>query len=51
VTGSNSRSLGVLVSCSGLHADGFSELDGHADDGLLPQFAYAASWGGGVTLS
>ena len=38
------------MSSSGFCVGGFGELDGHADDGDPPQSAYAASWGGGVTL-
>ena len=41
---------GRFASYCGLCAGGFCELDGLADDGDMPQLAYAASWGGGVML-
>jgi len=48
VKGSNSQSLGdAFANCYGLLADGLGEQDGHADDGDLPQSAYATPRGGG----
>ena len=39
------------MSCSGLCVGGFSEQDGHGDEGDLLYFTYAASSSGGVTIS